>query len=138
MATIARDPDVLRVGLPPGGCPSWDDSYVAWAKEFVRQWEVCWLLQEQPEWEGFDLASAFKRCPRNLSLRVESCPINPWRLTGHLFKWLNGEIKYPLGINYQHRLRFVSIQFHYRPATLIAEAESYVNRLMAEALEPAS
>jgi hypothetical protein len=134
MGTIIFDPEALQPGLPPGGKPSWDGDYLAWARGYVRQAQICSLLQDDPSWVGFDLLGMLGRNPSYAcSLSIEHPIINVHRLTAHLFKWLNGDSVYPHGINYQHRLRYVSIQFHYRPDDLKSESERYVDRLTSEA-----
>jgi hypothetical protein len=114
MGTVAFDPELSRAStLPPGGCPGWDDEFMEWVRDFVRQINLCHAL----------IAG------RSL--------LNEHQLTGHLFKWLGGVGTYPQGITYQHRLRHCAIQFHYRQPELIAEADRYAERLAAADAEHA-
>ena len=106
VGTTARDPEVsLGSTLPPGGCPAWDDEYMAWVREYVA---------------GLNAAHR---------LIADRPLLNEFQLTGHLFKYLHGPGEYPKGITYAHRLRFTAIQHHYRAAELRAEADRYVEAL---------
>lgn len=108
MGTIARDSELTQSStLPPGGCPQWDDEFMEWVRDFVRQINLCHAL---------------------ISGRLL---LNEYQLTGHLFKYLQGPASFPQGVNYQHRLRHVAIQWHYRHPELIVEADRYAERLAA-------
>jgi hypothetical protein len=116
MGTVVSDPTAAgKSALPPGGDPRMDDAYEAWLRATCDAANTRWLDRH---WPGV---------PRRELVRT-------YQITNHLFKWTTG-LAYPSGEgpNFQHRIRFVSIQFHYRRAELVAEVESYIARLMAEA-----
>jgi hypothetical protein len=116
MGTIARDPNALVPGLPPGGSPRTDAEYERWLAAFVEQ-------------------ANDRHVEQNISptgeILVDSDLVRTYQVTGHLFKYVNGFAKYPPGTgpNYLHRLRHVSVQFHYRREELVAEAERYAAEL---------
>jgi hypothetical protein len=112
MGTIARDPNALVPGLPPGGSPRTDAEYERWLKAFVEQ-------------------ANDRHVDRNISptgeILVGKELVRTYQVTAHLFKYLNGFAKYPPGSGptYFHRLRFVAVQFQFRREELVAEAERY-------------
>jgi hypothetical protein len=125
MGTVARHPNPASIdpGLPPGGNPQWDRDYDRWLDAFVAR----------ANGEALDRLTG-----RHGGLDALRDPINPFQVTGHLFKWLNGHARYPAGggPNYNHRRRFVAIQFHHRRADLEHEAERYAAELIVDLVHP--
>jgi hypothetical protein len=104
--------------LPPGGSPLWDRTYERWVVEFIAEVSP----------EVLDRLTGPDGEVHGQPDRV----INPFKLTHHLFKWVIGWA-FPSGTgpNFSHRLRFLSIQFHYRRAEFEAEAQRYVEQQIA-------
>jgi hypothetical protein len=116
MSTIARDPNALIPGLPPGGSPRTDAAYERWLAAFVE------LANDR---------HVERNVSPTLEITVGKDLVRTYQLTGHLFKYLNGWAAYPPGTGptYLHRMRAVSVQFHYRREELVAEAQRYVAEL---------
>jgi hypothetical protein len=93
--------------LPPGGSERMDDAFMAWLRSACREHQTRMLDRH---W-------------RDLPPR-EFLPV--WQALGHLFKHLTGLDKAPIeALNYRHRIRYCSIQFHYRSAEIAAELDRY-------------
>lgn len=115
-------PEDIRSDLPPGGSPAVDRAYSEWVAGFLDVVHPR-VLDRLTGPHGEILATA---------TQVERA-VNSFSITQHVFKWLIGW-KFPdgTGPNYQHRLRFVSVQFKLRPGAIEAEAEAYIDRVTGE------
>lgn len=102
--------------LPPGGDPACDYAYEAWLQQFVEIANLSWCDRFWPD------------VPPSEVLKT-------YQLTHHLYHWLIG-CKFPEnhGPNYQHRLRFVAVQFKLRPDELRREAMRYLVELIETSL----
>lgn len=133
MSTVAIDPEqAKKSSLPPGGCPAWDDQFLGWVRDFVRQMNYVSILLDSPEWMVPTSRVVLSRLAEGHS-PPRNGPLTEWRLTCHLYKWLNGPSRYPHGLTYFHRLRFMAIQFHYRRDEILAEADRYAESVLADA-----
>lgn len=104
--------------LPPGGRPSWDLEYEWWLQEFLDEWSP--RVLDQLTDESGDIPRGADRI------------VNKFSISGHLFKWILGwEFPSGTGPTFNHRLRFLSVQFRYRRAELVAEAERYAAEKVA-------
>jgi hypothetical protein len=100
--------------LPVGGGPATDDEFMGWAREFAEEANARLLDRHDPG-----------SLPRHDPLPV-------WRLINHLLKEFHrGPIDWR-HFNHRHRIRALGIRFADRPDRMIASAERYVERLMAE------
>jgi hypothetical protein len=108
-----------RSALPPGGNPVSDAAYTRWLQCFVDAANLRWCDKHFPSIPDRDI-------------------VNTFQLTGHLYHWLIG-CKFPPGHgpNYLHRLRFVAVQFKFRPEEIRTESHRYLAELI-ESSEPQS
>jgi hypothetical protein len=111
-----------RSSLPPGGDPRLDKAYSDWLRD--------WLDTAEPRALDALTGPDGEVCPGAAKL---SARLNPFRVTGHLAKWLIGwEFPSGTGPTFCHRQRFVAVQFHLRRAALVAEADAYLGRIIDE------
>jgi hypothetical protein len=100
-----------RSELPPGGGPAQDKAFLAWLNE------TCETANRE------HLDACFRDLP-------DAELVTTWQLTGHLYKWLIG-CTFPEGHGptWNHRIRFVAVQFDLRRTAIEAETHTYLRGL---------
>lgn len=94
--------------LPPGGNPAMDAAYERWLRATCRRAQMAMLDRHWLDLPPADF-------------------LPPYQLHRHLLKHLEGRTGTPrTATNFNHTLRLMAIQFHYRSAEIAAEAARYV------------
>jgi hypothetical protein len=109
-----------RSDLPPGGSPALDAAFLDWSRSTTEAAVLAWL-DARTGW-GRGLPGGTRH------------PVNMWQLNNHLLKFLIGwDFPSGTGPSINHRVRFLSVQFHHRRAEVEAEAHRYLAEKVDEA-----
>lgn len=106
--TMAPESD--RSALPPGGSPPGDKAFLSWLGTKLTEARSKWLDHHAPNYPPHEL-------------------VENHEVINHLFRWLVGLPPSREGwITWNHKVRFVAIQWSLRPKQIEAETDRYLDR----------